>query len=674
MTILLILTLLAWNNVPEIDLNTPFPQAEWDIREDPTKGIFDAVILHDITEVGDSEIIRYRKVRVLSEVGKNAAEIVDSLGIMRDIQGRVVDATGNETVFNAAADFAEVLLVANRRDEEKARIVLPPGLTNDCIVEYRWTLPAVEGMPTDGSRSSIDTSINLLFQIEYFPIQEPYFVKHKEFIMSRALTARSYAFPTRFSWSEVRSPATFETEKNRKGTFLIYRNVAPAVDYPFGNPYMDANMSRVVMFKMFSNETDKPERYWSNFSDQLVANWFSAQSKGRPFKSWIKEVEANMPQKPAAKVQYVVKAFQDKIQSTWLLPPADKHKLSELNELEKDERYVLDEMFALGVANPWNINIMFREVAKELDLPLYLVIPTSINGPVFRPESLMFTGFEFNRAFFAMQLSESQWVPICINDPVYPPGMVHPSFQAANLLACSIQEPKDVQFIRLPRLGANSHQNITNYTVQVTAEGQTMFSLQNRTKGAFNETKLNRYVSKTESERIERLRRRWERLIPEATYSNLSVEIESLPSGTVTTKVTGNLPDEDTENVGFYTINPFPGSTRPLSIPTVWPEDRTQPIILPHTFYQLDTTNLVMPPGWQLFGDNNWTRENDVGKVSFVAQQEGNMVKVRRDLILKADLMGPDKEPQLRAFLSWLDEAHLQSLAFTPAAEDAGQN
>ena len=90
-----------------------------------------------------------------------------------------------------------------------------------------------------------------------------------------------------------------------------------------------------------------------------------------------------------------------------------------------------------------------------------------------------------------------------------------------------------------------------------------------------------------------------------------------------------------------------------------------QSIILPHACEQIDLSKITVPEGWKLRGNSNWQKENIVGKVAYLAVQDGNRITVRRDIVIARDILLADKEPELKYFIAWMEEAYYQSIGIT---------
>lgn len=132
---MLFLVLFLWGGVP-----TPSPDFEaldpkvWEYGLDPEKGIYDAMVLKSSFTIEKDQILRSLTLRIFSEEGRSAAEVKMIGHTLKNLRGRVTTRDGQVSTFGEE-DLIEALLVKTRRAKLKARMILPPGITSDCVVE-----------------------------------------------------------------------------------------------------------------------------------------------------------------------------------------------------------------------------------------------------------------------------------------------------------------------------------------------------------------------------------------------------------------------------------------------------------------------------------------------------------------------------------------------------------
>ena len=115
----------------------PIPAEIWALKEDPAHGVQGAVVLEDRLSIRGSYLEYLYRVRILSEAGKDAAELPALPNEAYDIDGRTVFADGHEVRFSDKKDLQTVAVKARGESLVRSKIA-PPGVTGDCVVEIRW--------------------------------------------------------------------------------------------------------------------------------------------------------------------------------------------------------------------------------------------------------------------------------------------------------------------------------------------------------------------------------------------------------------------------------------------------------------------------------------------------------------------------------------------------------
>ena len=125
----------------------PVTDADWQIIEDPVRGIRDAVILFEKVVVDDEELIKkecthytlYRRIRILSSEGREWGDALSDYlqegQKIEEIRGRTLlrDGTSYELDEDQVKE-KEVLVTKDFKVKQKAFSL--PGVSDDCIVEY----------------------------------------------------------------------------------------------------------------------------------------------------------------------------------------------------------------------------------------------------------------------------------------------------------------------------------------------------------------------------------------------------------------------------------------------------------------------------------------------------------------------------------------------------------
>jgi len=636
-------------NMPKVDIKRPIETWVWDIQEDPAKSIYDAVIVEDTTEVTSTGINRYRKIRVLSEKGKEAAQFVDPTGKAKKIEGRVVDVSGNQVLIDKKEDLVEVLDYKRRGDTSKTRILVPPGLTTDCVVELSWQIFAVEGLPEG------------MYRQDYF-IQEGFFIKKKFFkIDNSGLRGRGSYLVSRAVWTPVKEPALFTAEKHTNDRTLIYENVPAMKAHPYGNMYLDPSAAFVSIFKTFPNFGQKPEQFWKRFGTESLKEHMNPKfSKSKKYKEWLAKLKASLPEDHIKATMAVFDALRHKVAATDMLPPGLRNRYSEVG-VETEKENWLSEVFESGIAYPWQMGFLFFRVAMDCDLPIRVAFTNAATEAPIQPGALDPFSLSHYYPFFAVKQGENQWIYLAPAWQEYAPGFMPPHYQGGPVMLFDPHNKWTCEVTRTQRFAANAHQLVRQYALNISQEGAITFTVNEKGSGIYNSRKLTRYFPKTVEEQVEQLTEYWQDRLDTYRVSEAKLLGADSLNGMVEAVVSGEK-TVDLEGEKWLTLNPFPGDTLPLATPEIWPKDRKQPIILPHQLNQIDISKISIPLGWSMRGNPNWEKVNSIGKVSMKAVQNEGVITIRRDILVSQDILGPGAESDLKYFLAWTEEAGNQQI------------
>ena len=648
MTWLMLAMMVFMADDPEVEFGTPIAESDWAIGQDAEKGIYDAVLIQDVTTFRLNGIHTYRKIRILSESGKAAAEYYAPSGEVKDLKGRVVDRDGNEVTFDKKEDFVKVLVLKTRGARERSRVLVPPGLTKDSVVEYQWREDAIEGLPPESYQ-------------EIYPIQSPYYTMDKRFIIwPRALGSSDGYLVTRFISTPVEKPAEYQSSKKKGKQTVAYLNVPPLWSYPFGNALLDQNTGYVMMYKTFSGFPDEPSAFWGKFTKSWLEDFYSEKLTGsREYKTWLEEVKAGMPTDQAGALVHVYQAYRNKVKTPDLLPPS---KLALIDEEKAGEtKNALRMAIEDGYVSGFNASRVFMRILDDLDVDYHLIFANSFNGMLFFANHMRPFGLPLYYPFFAVRHANGNLVMVSPYYMEYPPGYIPPRFQGTPGLAVYPRNKWSHRLINLPRFGAKQHQRVTQYQTAIDDAGKMNCLVKRQVSGHLNAMAKLLYVTGSDEASQEKLRSRWENRVPHMTVTSAALEHAGELDGNIVSKVALEAELED-ETANWLVLTPFPGQIQPFQAPNFWPPDRTQPIILNHCLTQIDLNEITVPEGWNLVGNANWQKNNEVGEVRFAAMQKGQKITVRRDIVINKDILAAGDEEKLKTFVAWMTEAMDQRL------------
>lgn len=639
----------------DIAYGKPLSASDWQVRQQPELNISGAVVLEDHTRFSASVIERYRRVRVLSELGKSAAEFIDDTASVRKLEGRVVDVGGEETVFGQKSDLVEVLNYKRRGDAERVRILVPPGLTTDCIVEMAWAIPADGALP--------------LQRDAYFEeVAEPWFIVLKTYSFANLRHHRGWSIngtlkvATRQLWSSA-GDEHFRQTKDQGRQVVSYLKIPARVNYPFGSAFRYDNAHFINVFKTFPDFSRNPQVFWEEVLKNYVRPYlFGFEfNPGKSYSAWLTQLRSDLPAEPSAAMTYLLGAFRERIASDRLLRPEQLQRLAIPRPASANPATMLADAFHNGIGNSLELNLLFYHLVMDSGVPFRLVFPSSSDQWPFDPESRQPFYFSYNFPLFAVQ-KDQDLILFSPERYEYGPGLFPVRYEGMLALVTDPRSGWHPEFRELHSSQPESNRLVTLYTTRLDSDFGYHMSIKRQVSGHYAAQYRRTYITLPAQERNELLANQWRDLgvflLLDATVSAAD-ELGSALTEEVSLRV-----EPRPQEVSSYAFQPFPNSYRPLATPSYWPAGRDQDLFLPFARKHSDINTLTVPEGWMLSGDNNWKRSNTIGEVVFQATQSGRKVTVRRDLSVNGNHFPRSAERQLKAYLAWMDEAFEQNIAF----------
>jgi len=633
----------------EIPYGEPIEADAWAVREDAARGIFDAVILEEIIDVRKGERHTYRKVRILSDDGKAAAGLLEVDLI--DFEGRVLYPDGTENEI-AADDMVAVLAAeAGRKDRIETSVLVPAGLTGDCIVEYH---AVVESWTEE-----------LLY--DSYEVRGPY---HKNKLVFRGPEKTELDFEMMWTVQLITKLVTFNGEpdvvRNADDTVtMTFTDLAPMRYVPMGNPYLNPESPTLGYQSAHTAFNMKLNTLFPGYivGGELAERMFPPIKRGRQYKRWLDELREKLPDgaDPGTIVKTVREDVAGRIKS---VVEAEAETSIGRRAGRKTDKYLYNRRLDLALKNGFGNIIqrfdLIRCAVEDLGVALFYFYPSNRFDEPYTPNHNNFDALA-PIPFLGARVADGEWRMWTV-DTHYPDGFIPARYHGATGL---IVNPRPKQwmhkFVSMPRYTADSNQDKSTLAMTLAADGAVFLTVRRERTGVLQAETKALYSYLPEPEREAYLADDWQASAGEWEVTSSRIANADHPvEPTVLHLEAESRLDVSAAKV---VLDPFPGLDFPLSSPEYWPPDRVEPILLPHTLQRVEETTIALPEGWQLMGDPSWIKKNGVGAVAYRAKQNGNSLVVRRDIVLNGDAFPAEKEREVRFFLAWMEEAMWQNIA-----------
>lgn len=624
----------------------PIPAQAWEVESDPARGIQDAAYLEHITQLKGLNARHYRLIRILSEEGKKAATFEVDREILKMVRGRVIERDGTVTQFERGEDFVTVTTSRSRSGKSQSTLLIPPGLTEDCIVELEWNTRA---------RAGIEVNRNASRHV----IREPYFCMRKVIDLSQFHTGTFLYFR-----EAVGLKPTIQKNSNTY-LFLEYSDVAPSQSHPFENVFFDPETAYVLTYRSFFRREKNTSQFWSNYCRTRLRGRYSSIQSSSSHREWVNILRSNLeadssthPAKnPVAAAKETLEALYQRISTTHLLT-ADE--LEEHRNAKTRRAPNIERIFREGRADAEALTTIYIGTLRQLGIQEKLIFTTSTLRAPLNPEERFVSALN---PYLPLVLVEQkgQSAVFCPWEPALAAGQYPSHMQGLLGLFVDPNDDWAHRFDVTPTYGPETNLLQTTYHAQLDEEGTLAFHLKKVGTGNYNKDLTERYYSITDEELSLQLRERWQRRLGQE-YQIEDIQLEGRHEAQKLAVLTLNASRRINTPRDWLPITPFPGSHFALRSPREWLPNRTGPIFLEQPFRRVDTMILKVPANWQLRGQPRWQKSNEVGEVTFLAIQEGETVTIQRTVTLAGHILAAEKQEQLRLFLAWIDEVSNQQI------------
>lgn len=631
------------------------PPQVWALKEDAAHGIQGAVVLEDRYEVLKDELVRTLRVRILSDQGRDAANLFLFMGETPDIQGRTVYPDGRVVAFDTLKDFNTKVMVETSRSKAKRTAVIPPGVNGDCVLEVRWVEPPLGG---DSGRS-----------IWY--LGGKYQVQRAEVFVARDLPRSHQIIPGKGVKVEV------EAESN--GRRFILRDLPAQEEIPYGLtvtrdlprivvflPQVDRALSK--KFKQIASPRERADLFWSEFvAEDLKERYEQGWRTGDAYKALREELFKGLPETPHARATALLMRLNARIrnrdQSTFAEIAADKGIKNWSDWLDyrnvSYRHHNLEIPAELKVSTNNGMWYLYFYLAREAGLHPKIGLVSDRDVLLFDYDTLDANQFSDRLLGIEEPGKGILWVDPALRFTA--PGVIDQDYQGTQGLLVDTDSWQASPF-RVPVQPALTNQRQFHFEVTPEEEGE-RFSVLAEFAGIPDRKERNRFLAYDSKGQARLLKEGFEGLTKRLSITSAEVMNAQDPLSNVSWKAEGRLEIEPTR---LKQVVPFPGMPSPLWVPETLPNRRAEPILLPYRSTHLAVSQVVVPEGYRLAPIQPVSQRNRFGAVNWLAATEQKDGRVTVKVLFRVDVQGfyepPEAYEELKAFLGWVREGLRKTL------------
>lgn len=616
----------------------PIPPSTWQIKEDAKAGIQGAIYLDESARYGINDTEFNLRILVLSEAGRAAVQLDPFPGSLFSLEGRTVYPDGRVVEFSKTKDFTEQTVDSNRFSS-KRKVLIPPGITAHCILDIRWTIRGTYLWTTRFTRSIQRT----------YPINTLVLKLSKMSPMGSVLLV----------------PPDMRPIVSEDGGYRVYtfKNLPALEDLPYSRWGL-RTWPRLMCFRqprgLFEYLEKTPEVYWNKGMELVIKPTMAALDTGRAYDALEKEILADLPSDPIKKAAVILDRLNAKIRNIGWMTAAEKAARTKDQDEEHIHAYDLNESAKRGWTSGNGMYFLTLQLFKDANLHPKLLMVTDRDSSSFRYALKDF--YQFDDTLVGVPSADGKvmaWFDP--NNRFLPPGIVKPSYQGV----WGLQVDLDTWTAKpevMPSQGKEANQIHESYDLTVD-EDSIRFHMSSSFKGYEDYVARYPYYELDGNEASKKLKDEWVSSLPAYSITKATVANASDRNHTVSYEVEGRKEQDGGRRT---TLSPFPGKERPLWVPSSWPSNRAEPIVMFIRSIHTSDSTIHLPKGWTVATTTPIQYASKLGTVTWTCAQEhaedGEILKVHYDVQVDSAFLPAADEGILKAFLAAMEDGWSRTL------------
>lgn len=619
----------------------PIPPDVWALKASSPEGASGAIFLTDNSRYGLRDTEHWIRILILSESGKAAAQFAPFPN-QASLEGRTVYPDGREVTFNRAQDFATQEIRAGQESAE-LKVVIPPGLTDHCIVDLHWKEPITFLWDTRFDRD----------------ILRPYPIRHLELRLSSLSNQGSVWF----------RPVTLPMESVQDGDYRVFtfRNLPAIEPEPYSRVAWLLRPKLVCFLQpdALLGSRRNPDIYWRDYASKIERPFFQNRlRKGRHYTALAAEILKDLPADPEAKARAITGRLQARILNVSQMTQAERAARTKRQDHTVIEALDLNESADRRWTNGGGIFYLAYQLFTDAGLRpmLLLVANRDIRG--FRYD--LMDAYQFDDILLGIPVQDGKDPLWC--DPsarLLPFGTIAPSYQGTQGLVVDPREgTAKAYWVPVQAPPANRE----TYRFEVTPGPEAdAFKIHADFAGIDEWVAKSKVFQLSPGEAEKQLKEKLE-ASDRFHITRVSVLHATDLDQPVSWEAEGT---RETDGGRHRQVVPFPTEVCPLWIPSDWPEHRIDPIVMAYASDSQSTSRIQIPEGWRATLPGNSDQHNQFGRVVWQAHEVqetgGKAVQVTYEVTVSKVFSGPEADHDLRDFLSWVQDTWSRTISLERA-------
>lgn len=625
------------------------PKDVWAMKDNAEQVAQGAVVLERKLDFQPYYFEETLRVRILSQAGVAAAEFSDLPGALLSLEGRVSFPDGSSKAITKREDLLVRKVVSTIDGTINEGVLIPSGVTPDCVVEVRWREATMRGrakqtgvnLQDAGSLPERCGDFWFWTLASAYPTQTCIIRKAKEVFWPMALLSTK--------------GCDIQEGSDSQGNTYTLRNLPGLPSVPFGRERYQVS-PKVLFYRpvgslAYLTSNTPSSVYWQKAIELYYKDWFLKYvSKGGNYKAFSLDLRKDLTGGPRDKARLIAQRVAQRTVN-----------LDDLLFDEKPDALARSQVQMLGVANldytaktgyadySGMTKLLFHVLADEGLKPVVALVSSKHRWLV-NPE--VRTPYQLSHVLLGVDEPGQSTLWLDPSGRVTPAGEVPVRYQGTRAVVIDTSDWQ-VAFRELPVAQGKDNARTFTYQIDATEEvGQVHLEATYAGAPALS-------ARSVLGERAPTQREAWFK--EKLERNGLTVTKVSVANGLDLTKPLGYSADGTVTLEGgrLLKLLPFPGLDSSLYLPPTLPEQRQDIILMPHRIMEEAVSTIHVPKGYVLPGPIENVHANRWGTVTLRVHQEDGTNDLKAAMSIKASAFTDDSRgyPALKDYLEWMRAA-----------------
>lgn len=566
------------------------------------------------------------------------------------LEGRVTLPDGKALEISKREDFLVRKVVSSANGTVKEGVLIPPGVTGNCVLELRWRVATERGEGALQGRGWLQYMSPLPTSCGSFH----YWTLGSSLPTQKCVVQMSKEADWPF---HLLSGKDFYMEEGAgaKGRTFTFRNLPAVPEVPFSLP-IKCPSPKLVIYRPIEEVAyltgNAPAiAYWSKVGELFYKPWFMVKvRRSSDFKKFSMEIRKDLTGTPHERALAIAERALKRVRNIDQLAYDEKLPFGAGYQVELDGYSDLDFAARSGFADRKGMpKLLFHLLADEGLAPSIALVSDRYDWAVM-PE--VRSPFQFDKLLIGVADPKKGILWMDPTNRYLQPGQIPEEFTGSRIV---VLETPDWKAGLQDLMPSPASANTRNFTYQLDAqEEECSVKIAASLTGAKALSVREALGPMSPSKREAYLKELFERNNFIISRCELSDTLDATRPLTYTLE--GTQPLEQGRNLR---IRPFPGLNAGIYLPDNLANTRQDPIVMPCQSTQEATCTVHVPPGYLLPQEILFSHSNQWGRVFFRAHQEpgGGDIAVNLTIKTQGFFSGPDGYQALKNYLEWVRTA-----------------